>query len=110
MPCRFVVNIEWNFVCCRFILQLVANSNSAILNIIETNPFKHLVHLALKFLPGTDCEVKKYLADCLKLAKVSKYLLDILYYLLASKYFLDIVCGHLLASSNSHVFKLQYFL
>ena len=44
-----------------------------ILNVIETNPFKHLTHLSLKFIPGNDSDIKKYLADCLKQLKVSKY-------------------------------------
>ena len=38
----------------------------ASLHVVETNPFKHLTHLSLKFLPGSDADVKKYLADCLK--------------------------------------------
>lgn len=44
---------------------------SASLNIIETNPFKHLVHLSLKLREGNDSDVKKYLADCIKSVKVS---------------------------------------
>ncbi len=61
----------------RFILELECSSSnglcssSSTLNIIETNSFKHLTHLALKFLPGSDSDVKKYLADCLKKLKVS---------------------------------------
>ncbi|XP_028404500.1 spindle assembly abnormal protein 6 homolog [Dendronephthya gigantea] len=35
------------------------------LNIVETNSFKHLTHLSLKFLLGNDVDVKKYLAGCL---------------------------------------------
>lgn len=54
----------------KFIIHLVTNGNSdcstASLNVIETNPFKHLTHLSLKFLPGLDADVKEYLADCLK--------------------------------------------
>lgn len=37
----------------------------ASLNIIEINPFKHLYHLSLNFMPGNDSDVKKYLATCL---------------------------------------------
>ena len=44
---------------------------TALLNIVETNPFKHLTHLSLKFVPGSDADVKKHLADCLKQLKVS---------------------------------------
>ena len=58
----------------KFIVHLVTNGNSdcstASLNVIETNPFKHLTHLSLKFLPGMDADVKEYLADCLKNLKV----------------------------------------
>lgn len=59
----------------RFLLQFVSTSGSyergvGNLNIIETNPFKHLTHLSLRFVPGNDAEVKKYLADCLKKLKV----------------------------------------
>ncbi|ELU04624.1 hypothetical protein CAPTEDRAFT_198072 [Capitella teleta] len=56
--------------CPKFILELWTSSGSgnaiATLNIIETNPFKHLTHLALKFLPGQDADVKKFLAKCLE--------------------------------------------
>lgn len=38
----------------------------ASLNVIEINPFKHLCHLSLNFLPGNDSDVKKYLATCLQ--------------------------------------------
>ena len=63
---------------CRFILHLVSQGNyngdrsTAMLNVVETNPFKHLTHLSLKFVPGSDSDVKKYLADCLKQFKVGK--------------------------------------
>lgn len=36
------------------------------LNVIEINPFKHLCHLSLGFMPGNDADVKKYLANCLQ--------------------------------------------
>lgn len=42
---------------------------NASLNIVEINPFKHLVHLSLTFMPGNDSDVKKYLATCLKTLK-----------------------------------------
>ena len=58
----------------RFLLQFVVSGvlerGIASLNVIETNPFKHLVHLSLKFLPGNDAEIKKYLASCLLSLKV----------------------------------------
>jgi spindle assembly abnormal protein 6 len=40
--------------------------NNANLNVIEINPFKHLCHLQLNFMPGNDTDVKKYLANCLQ--------------------------------------------
>lgn len=59
----------------RFLLQLVSpaavlDSSPVLLNVVETNPFKHLTHLSLKLLPGTDVEIKKFLAGCLKCSKV----------------------------------------
>ncbi|KAI4901475.1 hypothetical protein NFI96_020149, partial [Prochilodus magdalenae] len=58
----------------RFLLQLTSTSSAldhspANLNIVETNAFKHLTHLSLKLLPGSDVEVKKYLASCLATVK-----------------------------------------
>lgn len=65
----------------RFLLQLLTSSNgldcmSASLNIIETNPFKHLVHLSLKLREGNDSDVKKYLADCIKSVKLENCVLN----------------------------------
>ncbi|XP_040276235.1 spindle assembly abnormal protein 6 homolog [Bufo bufo] len=64
----------------RFLLQLLTSSSgldcmSASLNVIETNPFKHLVHLSLKLLEGNDSDIKKYLADCIKSLKLENCLL-----------------------------------
>lgn len=63
------------FIFPRFLLQLVSSASvldhtPVSLNVVETNPFKHLTHLSLKFLPGNDVEVKKFLASCLKCLKV----------------------------------------
>ncbi|XP_067893671.1 spindle assembly abnormal protein 6 homolog isoform X2 [Heterodontus francisci] len=65
----------------RFLLQLVSSAplfdyTPAYLNVVETNAFKHLNHLSLKLLRGTDVEVKKYLATCLKCMKEEKLLLE----------------------------------
>ncbi|XP_067394489.1 spindle assembly abnormal protein 6 homolog [Emydura macquarii macquarii] len=65
----------------RFLLQLVSSASvldhtPAFLNVVETNPFKHLTHLSLKFLPGNDAEIKKFLAICLKCIKEEKLLLE----------------------------------
>ncbi|XP_053490439.1 spindle assembly abnormal protein 6 homolog isoform X1 [Ictalurus furcatus] len=61
----------------RFLLQLSSPSSAlnhgiANLNIVETNAFKHLTHLSLKLLPGSDVEIKKYLATCLAAMKEEK--------------------------------------
>ncbi|KAJ7401452.1 Spindle assembly abnormal protein 6 like protein [Pitangus sulphuratus] len=65
----------------RFLLQLVSSVSAldhtpVSLNVVETNPFKHLTHLSLKFLPGTDAEIKKFLANCLKCLKEDKLMLE----------------------------------
>ncbi|XP_053929082.1 spindle assembly abnormal protein 6 homolog isoform X2 [Cuculus canorus] len=65
----------------RFLLQLVSSSalldhTPVYLNVVETNPFKHLTHLSLKFLPGNDAEIKKFLATCLKCLKEDKMTLE----------------------------------
>uniref|UniRef100_A0A8C8RUR7 Spindle assembly abnormal protein 6 homolog n=1 Tax=Pelusios castaneus TaxID=367368 RepID=A0A8C8RUR7_9SAUR len=59
----------------RFLIQLVTSSPAldcmpACLNVVETNPFKHLTHLSLKLLAGSDSDIKKYLAICIKNLKV----------------------------------------
>ncbi|NXY48827.1 SAS6 protein, partial [Ceuthmochares aereus] len=65
----------------RFLLQLVSSSSlldhtPVYLNVVETNAFKHLTHLSLKFLPGNDTEIKKFLATCLKCLKEDKMMLE----------------------------------
>ncbi|XP_032302196.1 spindle assembly abnormal protein 6 homolog isoform X2 [Coturnix japonica] len=65
----------------RFLLQLVSSASAldrtpVSLNVVETNPFKHLTHLSLKFLPGNDAEIKKFLASCLKCLKEDKTTLE----------------------------------
>ncbi|KAM9238407.1 spindle assembly abnormal protein 6 homolog [Leptosomus discolor] len=65
----------------RFLLQLVSSApvldhTPVSLNVVETNPFKHLTHLSLKFLPGNDAEIKKFLASCLKRLKEDKVMLE----------------------------------
>ena len=46
-----------------------ASVGLATLNLIETNSFKNLVHLSLTLAPGTDNDVKTYLASCLRAEK-----------------------------------------
>ncbi|XP_076462246.1 spindle assembly abnormal protein 6 homolog [Babylonia areolata] len=66
----------------KFVLHFTMNSfgsgerSMALLNVVETNPFKHLIHLSLKFAPGSDSDIKKYLADCLKQLKDTNSLLQ----------------------------------
>ncbi|KAM4722876.1 spindle assembly abnormal protein 6 homolog [Rhinophrynus dorsalis] len=65
----------------RFLLQLspsssVLGSSPAQLDVIETNPFKHLIHLSLRLLPANDLEIKTYLAACLRCIKDEKYQLQ----------------------------------
>ncbi|XP_053325310.1 spindle assembly abnormal protein 6 homolog [Spea bombifrons] len=65
----------------RFLLQLspsasVLGNSPAQLDIIETNPFKHLTHLSLRLLPASDLEIKSYLANCLRCIKEEKHLLQ----------------------------------
>uniref|UniRef100_A0A8C5MPP2 Spindle assembly abnormal protein 6 N-terminal domain-containing protein n=1 Tax=Leptobrachium leishanense TaxID=445787 RepID=A0A8C5MPP2_9ANUR len=56
----------------RFLLQLsssasvLGGSPSQLDVIVETILSKHLTHLSLRFLPATNMEVKRYLANCLK--------------------------------------------
>lgn len=65
----------------RFLLQLTSASSAfdhspSNLNIVETNAFKHLTHLSLKLLPGSDPDIKKYLATCLSTLKEEKHQLE----------------------------------
>ncbi|XP_075040154.1 spindle assembly abnormal protein 6 homolog [Mixophyes fleayi] len=65
----------------RFLLQLsssgaVLGSSPAQLDVVETNPFKHLTHLSLRLLPANDMEVKTYLATCLRCIKDEKIMLQ----------------------------------
>ncbi|EGF78297.1 hypothetical protein BATDEDRAFT_90789 [Batrachochytrium dendrobatidis JAM81] len=49
----------------KFLAHLVADSNAkfATFNVVETNSFKHINHLSLQFIPGTDTAIKQYLAS-----------------------------------------------
>eukprot|EP01083_Nonionella_stella_P035923 98000_1 len=48
----------------RYVAVLSTRNGASTLNIMETNKFKHLQHLALQFHPGNDDSVKKYLSKC----------------------------------------------
>ena len=56
----------------RFLSQLDVETgeNSPIFSIIETNTFKHITHLSMRFVPGNDNTIKKYLANVVKEYKV----------------------------------------
>ena len=61
----------------RFLLQFAMNvSGPSVLNVVETNPFRHLNHLSLKFVAASDAYLKKYLAECLLGLKVHTLLLN----------------------------------
>ncbi|XP_055020824.1 spindle assembly abnormal protein 6 homolog isoform X2 [Boleophthalmus pectinirostris] len=65
----------------RFLLQLCsqgpAPEGPATLSVVETNAFKHLNHLSLRLSPGSDRDVKDYLASCLSRLKEEKEELDL---------------------------------
>jgi spindle assembly abnormal protein 6 len=45
------------------------DAHSSLLSIVETNKFKHLTHLSLRFTPGNDASIKAYLAARLQQTK-----------------------------------------
>ncbi|XP_076339858.1 uncharacterized protein LOC143240752 isoform X2 [Tachypleus tridentatus] len=64
----------------KFLLSLNLQGRTSIdhanLDIIETNPFKHLTHLNLKLAPASDVFVKKHMVSCLKKLKDEKEQLE----------------------------------
>ena len=48
----------------------MSGNGPSVLNVVETNPFRHLNHLSLKFVSASDAYLKKYLAECLLGLKV----------------------------------------
>ena len=55
----------------RFVAKLINDSTrNSILQIIETNSFKHITHLSLSFIPGNDNSIKKYLSELVKETKL----------------------------------------
>ncbi|CAL1531080.1 unnamed protein product [Lymnaea stagnalis] len=67
----------------KFIIHFVSGGSSMLggdapctMNIVETNPFRHLNHLSLKFLPGSDADIKAHLASCLKQLKETNNLIQ----------------------------------
>ncbi|XP_068449373.1 spindle assembly abnormal protein 6 homolog [Clinocottus analis] len=64
----------------RFLLQLSSQSlvleGPATFSVVETNAFKHLNHLSLRLVHGSDKEIKDYLAECLCSLKAEKQALE----------------------------------
>lgn len=58
----------------RFLLHISCQSSvldgPVDLSVVETNAFKHLNHLSLRLVQGSDKEIKEYLALCLSSLKV----------------------------------------
>uniref|UniRef100_A0AAV2KWT3 Spindle assembly abnormal protein 6 homolog n=1 Tax=Knipowitschia caucasica TaxID=637954 RepID=A0AAV2KWT3_KNICA len=67
--------------CPRFLLQLCSQGPApeglSTLSVVETNAFKHLNHLSLRLSPGSDRDVKDYLASCLARLKEDKDALEL---------------------------------
>ncbi|XP_041861893.1 spindle assembly abnormal protein 6 homolog isoform X2 [Melanotaenia boesemani] len=64
----------------RFLLQLTCQSSllegPVSFSVVETNAFKHLNHLSLRLVQGSDKEIKDYLATCLSTLKAEKQAVD----------------------------------
>nr|XP_046246760.1 spindle assembly abnormal protein 6 homolog [Scatophagus argus] len=64
----------------RFLLRLSCQSpvleGPVNFSVVETNAFKHLNHLTLQLVPGSDKEVKDYLAVCLSSLKMEKQAIE----------------------------------
>ncbi|KAK5869387.1 hypothetical protein PBY51_024110 [Eleginops maclovinus] len=60
----------------RFLLHLSTQSSvlegPATFSVVETNAFKHLNHLSLRLIQGSDKEIKDYLAVCLSSLKAER--------------------------------------
>uniref|UniRef100_A0A1A8CCA0 Spindle assembly abnormal protein 6 homolog n=1 Tax=Nothobranchius kadleci TaxID=1051664 RepID=A0A1A8CCA0_NOTKA len=65
----------------RFLLHLTCQSSVlegfASFSVVETNAFKHLNHLFLRLVQGSDRELKDYLAACLSSLKAEKQAIDL---------------------------------
>ncbi len=46
----------------RFVAQLMTGNGTPLFTVTETNPFRQLAHLCLRFVAGNDAAIKKYLA------------------------------------------------
>ncbi|POM64791.1 Spindle assembly protein [Phytophthora palmivora] len=54
------------------VLNTMDSSGQSVFSIVETNPFKQLTHLSLRFFPGDDAAIKAYLAARLAQVGASK--------------------------------------
>ncbi|KAE8905812.1 hypothetical protein PF005_g9947 [Phytophthora fragariae] len=58
------------------VLNTSDSNGQSVFSIVETNPFKQLTHLSLKFFPGDDAAIKAYLAARLAQVGASRRLLS----------------------------------
>ncbi|CAI5731533.1 unnamed protein product [Hyaloperonospora brassicae] len=58
------------------VLNTSDSNGQSVFSIVETNPFKQLTHLSLRFSPGDDVAVKTYLASRLAQVEASRRLLS----------------------------------
>ncbi|POM60363.1 Spindle assembly protein [Phytophthora palmivora] len=54
------------------VLNTMDSNGQSVFSIVETNPFKQLTHLSLRFFPGDDAAIKAYLAARLAQVGASK--------------------------------------
>jgi hypothetical protein len=75
-------NVNNTFFVCVYRFQLCFKSKeplTAILEVVENNPFRLLCHVSLNFSMGNDSDVKAYLADCLTKLKDQHIKLSTIY-------------------------------
>ncbi|KAH7472148.1 Spindle assembly abnormal protein 6-like protein [Phytophthora ramorum] len=58
------------------VLNTSDSNGQSVFSIVETNPFKQLTHLSLRFFPGDDAAIKAYLAARLAQVGMSRRLLS----------------------------------
>ncbi|OQR93052.1 ubiquitin-specific protease [Thraustotheca clavata] len=58
------------------VLSTAGGGGKGVFSIVETNPFKHLTHLSLDFVPGDDAAIKLYLAARLRQTTNEKLALE----------------------------------
>jgi len=53
----------------QYVLNLIqsesASTSTSYLKVLETNAFRQITHLSLKFIPGNDTDIKEYMSECL---------------------------------------------